>query len=132
MRLKWIIAGLLIFGIMVCPASAGWLDWLFGTSDTSDSVVTNISTDAWPNGTATIESLDTTTGDVIIHYTMEYVPSVGGIVVELFDNSQSDGFPVWSGDASKPNGTWIFNLKEVNSDLSHSYTARLHKNEVGI
>ena len=127
MQLKWVVAGILLVGLIICPAQAGWFDWLFGTETQSSSVV-NISEGAWPNGTATIESLDTTTGDVTIHYTMEYVPSEGGVTIELFDNSSTD-FPVWSGDACKLEGTWKFNLGEVNANPAHGYSVRLHKNE---
>ena len=85
---------------------------------------------------ATIESLDTTTGDVVIHYTMEYVPEYPDILVQLVANST--GKVIWEGDAHELDGYWRFNLKDsyfpqdAPKLFPAGYTARLYKNEVGI
>ena len=135
MQLKWIIAGILLIGLITCQAQAVLFDWLFGTtSNDGTTTIANISEGAWYNGTATIESLDTTTGDVTIHYTMEYVPTDGGVTVQLVNNLTRR--PEWSGDAHQTEGTWKFCLKDsyyppdAPNSFPDGYTARLYKNEV--
>lgn len=134
MRIRWLLVGVLLIGLLACPVQAGAFDWLLGASEetvANDSVVST-----WSNGTATIESLDTTTGDVVIHYTMEYVPADSGITVQLINNLT--GRPEWSGDAHELDGTWKFCLKDsyyppdAPKSFPDGYTVMLVKNEVGI
>ena len=125
MQLKWLIAGILLVGLIACPAQAGLFDWLFGeTTSEGTTTVANISDGAWSNGTATIESLDTTTGDVTIHYTMEYVPKYPDKLVQLVANST--GKVIWEGDAYQIDGYW--NIYELSLNRSEGYSALLYQN----
>ena len=139
MCIRWLLVGVLLIGLLACPSQAGAFDWLFGT--TSEETIAEASTNdsitsTWSNGTATIESLDTTTGEVVIHYTMEYIPANGGITVKLINNHTTA--PEWSGDAHELDGTWKFCLKDSYYSLDapdsfpDGYTAVLVRNEVGI
>ena len=123
MQLKGMVVGILLVGLIACPAQAGWFDWLFG-AETQTSSVVNISEGAWSNGTANIESVDTTTGDVIIHYTMEYVPESPDVLVQLVANST--GKVIWEGDAYQIDGYW--NIYELSLDRSEGYSALLYQN----
>ena len=121
--MKWLLAGVLLVGLLACPAQAGAFDWLFGA--TSEETVANDSVvSTWSNGTATIESLDTTTGDVVIHYTMEYVPEYPDILVQLVANST--GKVIWEGDAYQIDGYW--NIYELSLNRSEGYSALLYQN----
>lgn len=117
---------LLCLALVVTPASANIIDdmytAIFGEQNPQAIEWNNESCDC---GSATF-SIDPN-GLCTIHYTMNEIPSDGGIVVELgaFD---SVGYlmPVFGGSATKSEGDYTINLvSELQRDPSDKYYVRV-------